>query len=81
METEALLSRIQVDPAICHGKPCIKGHRIMVSVILGRMAAGETEAALLADYPGLAHDDIAACLAYGARLSQGSLVALSGHGA
>lgn len=76
---EGLLSRIQTDPAICHGKPAIRGHRIMVSVILGRLAAGETVAELLADYPGLAADDIAACLAYGARLSQGSLVALGGH--
>ncbi len=57
--------RISVDPNICHGKACIKGTRIMVSVILDNLAAGETSDRILASYPTLKQEDIGASLRYG----------------
>jgi uncharacterized protein (DUF433 family) len=66
MSPVALLSRISIDPQICFGKPCIKGHRIWVSLILDFLASGMTIAEILADYPQLEQDDILACIAYGA---------------
>jgi uncharacterized protein (DUF433 family) len=66
MSFMALLSRISIDPQICFGKPCIKGHRIWVSLILDFLASGMTIAEILADYPQLEQDDILACIAYGA---------------
>jgi uncharacterized protein (DUF433 family) len=65
-----LLSRISIDPNICFGKPCIKGHRIWVSLILDFLASGMTMAEILADYPQLEADDILACIAYGAEMSR-----------
>lgn len=61
--------RISVDSAVCHGKPCIKGTRIMVSIILDYLSAGETHASILEQYPGLADDDIQAVLGYAAWLA------------
>ena len=59
--------RISVDPTICHGKACIKGTRIMVSVILDNLASGELPELILESYPTLAPDDIRAALGYAAR--------------
>jgi uncharacterized protein (DUF433 family) len=53
-----LLQRISIDPGICGGKPCIKGTRIWVSLILDFLAEGMSEAELLAEYPQLVHEDI-----------------------
>jgi uncharacterized protein (DUF433 family) len=64
------LDRISIDPAICGGKPCIKGTRIWVSLILDLLASDTTEAELLADYPGLTHDDVLAAIAYGAEAAR-----------
>jgi uncharacterized protein (DUF433 family) len=61
-----LLERIIIDPEICGGKPCIKGTRIWVSLVLDFLAEGMTEADLLAEYPQLAHEDVLAAIAYGA---------------
>lgn len=61
---------ISVNPSVCHGKPCLKGTRIMVSVILDNLAVGETEAEIIADYPGVTPDGIRACLAYAAALAR-----------
>ena len=58
--------RISVDPNICHGKVCIKGTRIMVSVILDNLAAGEPVDAILRSYPTLKAEDIQAALWYAA---------------
>ena len=66
----ALLDRISVDPQVCFGKPCIKGTRIWVSLILDFLADGMSEAALLAEYPQLAHGDILAAIAYGAEAAR-----------
>jgi uncharacterized protein (DUF433 family) len=70
MDRKALLSRITIDPNVCFGKPCIRGHRIWVSLILDLLAADQTEEQILADYPGLTHDDIRACIAYAAEMSR-----------
>ena len=68
------LSRISVRPDICFGKPCISGHRIWVSLILDRLAAGETIDELLQDYSGIEKEDILACIAYGAEMSRNVFV-------
>jgi uncharacterized protein (DUF433 family) len=65
-----LLQRISIDPAICGGKPCIKGTRIWVSLILDFLAEGMSEAELLAEYPQLAHEDVLAAIAYGAEAAR-----------
>ncbi len=61
-----LLDRISVDPNICFGKPCIKGTRIWVSLILDFLANGLTIREILDEYPHLVEDDIRAAIAYGA---------------
>ncbi len=60
---------ITVDPEICHGKPTVRGLRYPVSMILELLAGGMTFAEILADYPDLQLDDLKACLAFAARLS------------
>jgi len=65
MNNPALLNRIFIDPNICFGKPCIKGHRIWVSLIVDLIASGTTIPEILEDYPQLTPEDILACLAYG----------------
>lgn len=70
MRREELLARISVDPAVCFGKPCIKGHRIWVSLILDFLAGGMTVAEVLEQYPGLEEADVLACIAYGAEMAR-----------
>ena len=70
MTKEELLSRISINPNVCFGKPCIKGHRIWVSLILDFLAGGMTIQEILDDYPGLEDADILACIAYGAEMSR-----------
>lgn len=65
-----LLERIRIDPNICFGKPCIRGTRIWVSLILDYLASGVTEQELLEEYPQLTHEDILAAIAYGAEASR-----------
>jgi uncharacterized protein (DUF433 family) len=65
-----LLDRIGIDPAVCGGKPCIKGTRIWVSLILDLLAGGMPEEKVRAEYPELTHDDILAAIAYGAEASR-----------
>lgn len=60
--------RVSVNSAVCHGKACIRGTRITVSVILDNVAAGIPRAEILASYPALTSDDIDAALAYAAEL-------------
>lgn len=62
-------SRIAVSPDVCHGKPCIKGTRVMVSVILDYLAAGESAEEILTQYPSLTSDDVRAAQAYAAWLA------------
>jgi uncharacterized protein (DUF433 family) len=63
MTREELLGRISIDPNICFGKPCIRGHRIWVSLILDFLASGSTLAEILDDYPELEEADVLACIA------------------
>ncbi len=65
-----LLRRISINPEICFGKPCIKGHRIWVSLILDLLASGMTVDEVLKEYPQLQPEDIYACIAYGAEMSR-----------
>jgi uncharacterized protein (DUF433 family) len=67
---EELLDRISINPDVCFGKPCIRGHRIWVSLILDFLAAGASVGELLEQYPGLEEADIQACLAYGAEMAR-----------
>ncbi len=60
--------RISVDPLVCHGKACIKGTRVMVSVILDNLAEGLSEEEILKSYPSLVHEDIRAAISYAAEL-------------
>jgi uncharacterized protein (DUF433 family) len=68
--TQDTLSHISIRSDVCFGKPCIRGHRIWVSLILDRLATGETIDELLQDYPGIEREDILACIAYGAEMSR-----------
>jgi uncharacterized protein (DUF433 family) len=70
MTREDLLLRITVDPNVCFGKPCVRGHRIWVSLILDLLASGSTMNEILADYPGLEEADVRACIAYGSEMSR-----------
>jgi uncharacterized protein (DUF433 family) len=67
---EELLQRIWIDPQRCSGKPCIRSHRIWVSLILDLLASGSTVAEILKDYPGLSEADVQACIAYGAEMAR-----------
>lgn len=78
MNRESVLSRISIDPNICSGKPCIRGHRIWVSLILDYLATGSNFAEILENYPGLEDADIYACLAYGAEMSRERYVEVGG---
>jgi uncharacterized protein (DUF433 family) len=62
--------RISVDPLVCHGKACIKGTRIMVSVVLDNLAAGVSREKILRSYPSLSPQDIQAATAYAAELAR-----------
>ena len=69
-------ARISVDPNVCHGKVCIRGTRIMVTVILDNLAEGRSEAEILKSYPTLVTDDIHAAIAYASDLASGRVVTL-----
>jgi uncharacterized protein (DUF433 family) len=70
MERQELLARISIDPNVCFGKPCIKGHRIWVSLILDYLASGWAAADVLREFPGVEEADVLACIAYGAEMAR-----------
>lgn len=70
--------RITVDPAVCHGKACIKGTRIMVSVVLDNLAAGLKPEEVLASYPTLTLADVQAAISYAAELARERVVLFPG---
>jgi uncharacterized protein (DUF433 family) len=72
--------RIASDPAIMGGQVCIKGTRISVSVVLDNLAAGLSEAEIMASYPSLAADDVRAAIKYAAELAHEQLIPLRGTG-
>jgi uncharacterized protein (DUF433 family) len=74
-----ILSRIAVDPRICFGKPCIRGTRIWVSLLLDFLASGASMEEILEDYPQLQREDVLAAIAYGAEMSRERYVDLPGQ--
>src|SRR5207302_3965916 len=78
---DELLSRISVDPRICFGKPCIRGTRIWVSLLLDFVASGAAIEEILEQYPQLKREDVLAAIAYGAEMSRERYVDLPGANA
>ncbi|WP_341524984.1 DUF433 domain-containing protein [Nostoc sp. UHCC 0302] len=76
MQQDNLLSRISIDPNICFGKPCIRGHRIWVSLILDYLAGGMTIEEILEAYSSIEREDVLACIAYGAEMARDVFVEL-----
>jgi len=76
-----ILSRIAVDPRICFGKPCVRGTRIWVSLLLDFLASGATIEEILENYPQLKREDVLAATAYGAEMSRERYVDLPGSSA
>ena len=74
-----LLKRISIDPNVCFGKPCIRGTRLWVSLILDFLAEGMSIGELLAEYPQLTEEDIRAAIAYGAEMSRQRYVEIPGE--
>jgi uncharacterized protein (DUF433 family) len=70
MTRQELLQRISIDPNVCFGKPCIRGTRLWVSLILDLLASGMSEAEVIDEYPQLAPEDIRAAIAYGAEMAR-----------
>jgi len=69
-----VIERITIDPAMCHGKPVIRGKRYPVSLILELLGAGMTRQEILDDYEDLADEDITACLNFAASMMRGHRV-------
>ena len=67
-------NRITTDPSVCHGRVCIKGTRIMVSVVLDNLAAGESSEQILSSYPSLGLEDVQAAISYAAALAREQVV-------
>ena len=76
-----LLHRISVDPMICAGKPCIRGTRIWVSLLLDFLASGSPMEEILEEYPQLKREDLLAAIAYGTEMSRERFVDLPGSSA
>lgn len=70
-------TRITIDPAVCHGKACIKGTRIMASVVLDNLAVGQSPDEILRLYPTLRPEDLTAVMAYAAELARERVVLTS----
>jgi uncharacterized protein (DUF433 family) len=66
--------RITTDPGICHGRVCIKGTRVMVSVVLDNLAAGRSLEQILSSYPSLVREDVQAAISYAAELAREQVV-------
>ena len=66
----ALNDRIEINPAVCHGKPVVRGTRVLVSQILGALSGGDTIEDVLADYPSISSEDLSAVFAFAGRLAQ-----------
>ena len=63
-------NRVQIDPRVCHGKPVIRGTRVLVSTILGALGGGDSIEDVLRDYPNITKEDIRAALAFAGDLSR-----------
>lgn len=71
--------RITSDPKVCHGRPCIKGTRVWVSLIIENLSAGVSEEEILKAYPSITSEDIRAALAYAAELTKESYIAVGNN--
>lgn len=69
-EMDSLISRIMIDPTVCHGKPCVRGLRYPVETLLELLSSGMTFDEVLADYEDLEREDLLAVMAYAARLAR-----------
>lgn len=77
----SILDRISIDPNVCGGRPCIKGTRLWVSLLLDLLASGLSETELLSEYPQLTHEDVLAAIAYGAVTSRERILPIKLTGA
>ncbi len=75
---DPLLGRITIDPAVCHGKPCVRGLRYPVELLLDLLSSGMSYGDILSDYDDLEPDDLRAVLAYAARLVRSRRLAAAG---
>ena len=71
-----ILQRISIDPNVCFGKPCIRGTRIWISLLLDLLASGMSEREILIEYPQLQHEDILAAIAYGAEAARERIISV-----
>lgn len=71
-----ILQRISIDPNVCFGKPCIRGTRIWVSLVLDLLASGMSEREILNEYSQLQHEDILAAIAYGAEAARERIISV-----
>ena len=67
---------ITVNPEVCHGKPCVKGTRVMASVILDNLAVGQTPEEIMESYPSVSREAIQATIAYAADLARERIVTM-----
>ncbi|CAN5281612.1 DUF433 domain-containing protein [soil metagenome] len=74
---EDLWKRISIDPEVCFGRPCIRGTRIWVSLIMDNLAEGTSDADMLAAYPQLQLEDIRAALAYAAEMVRERIIPIA----
>lgn len=77
MTSEQPLQRIVIDPAVCHGQPCAKGTRVLVTVLLDALAAGLPAAEIVRHYPSITQEDVRVAAASGTLLAKQELHALS----
>lgn len=75
--SEIISKRITIDPEVCHGKPTLRGSRLMVVTILELLASGMTADEIITDYPALEMEDITACLEYAAQLANFQTITLA----
>ncbi len=75
MTRDELLKRIWIDPARCGGRPCIRGHRIWVSLVLDLLASGTPIEEIVREY-GVTPEDVQACIAYGSEMARERYVAV-----
>ena len=71
------MNRISINPSICHGKPVLKGTRILVSNILADLAIGKSQTQIAEDYPGITADDVTAILEFSAELASFETIDIS----
>lgn len=81
MTRDEIRRHISIDPNVCFGKPCVRGTRVWVSMILDFLSNGVGVPEILGEYPQLREEDILACLAYGAEMARGSDIEVPGEAA